>query len=165
MIRELFRFESAASVADWSAIDDTVMGGLSCSRMRHDPAGHAVFEGTVSVENGGGFASIRSRPMDLGVSGAAGYLLNVRGNGKRFKLNLRTDDAFDGVNYQAAFEAPAGAWTLVRLPLRDFLPSFRGRAVPGAPSLDPARVRQIGLLIADRQAGPFALSVRSICTE
>jgi hypothetical protein len=165
MLRKLFRFESAASVADWSAIDDTVMGGVSRSRMRHDPAGHAVFEGTVSMEYGGGFASVRSLPADFGVSGAVSYVLDVRGDGKRFKLNLRTDDTFDGVNYQAAFETPAGTWTMVRLPLRDFRPTFRGRAVTGAPPLDPARVRQIGLMIADRQAGPFALSVRSICAE
>jgi len=165
MPRELFDFESAVSVADWSAIDDTVMGGVSHSRLRHDPAGHAVFEGIVSLEHNGGFASIRSRPMDLGVPGAAGYLLDVRGNGKRFKLNLRTDDAFDGVNYQAMFAAPAGTWILLRLPLFDFRPTFRGRSVPGAPPLDPARVRQIGLMIADRQAGSFALAVRSIRVE
>ena len=165
MPRELFRFESAAPVADWAAIDDGVMGGVSGSRIRHDPAGHAVFEGIVSLENNGGFASVRSRPLDLGAPGAAGYSLDVRGDGKRYKLNLRTDDAFDGVNYQAAFEAPAGTWTLVRLPLSGFRPTLRGRSVPDAPPLDPARVRQIGLMISDRQAGPFALAVRSIRAE
>jgi NADH dehydrogenase [ubiquinone] 1 alpha subcomplex assembly factor 1 len=165
MARELFRFESAESVADWSAIDDGVMGGVSRSRLRHDPAGHAVFEGIVSLEHNGGFASIRSRPLDLGALGAVNYLLEVRGDGKRYKLNLRTDDAFDGVNYQTAFEAPTGTWTVMRLPVSGFRPTFRGRSVPGAPPLDPARVRQIGLIIADRQAGSFALAVRSIRVE
>jgi NADH dehydrogenase [ubiquinone] 1 alpha subcomplex assembly factor 1 len=165
MPRALFDFESATSVADWSAIDDAVMGGISRSRLRHDPAGHAVFEGIVSLERNGGFASVRSRPMDLGVAGAVGYLLDVRGDGKRYKLNLRTDDAFDGVNYQAAFEAPAGTWSLLRLPLSEFKPTFRGSGVPGAPPLDPARVRQMGLMIAGRQAGPFALAVRSVRVE
>ncbi len=165
MPRTLFGFESAMSVADWSAIDDAVMGGVSRSRLRHDPVGHAVFEGIVSLEYNGGFASVRSRPMDLGVPGAVGYLLEVRDDGKRFKLNLRTDDGFDGVNYQAAFEAPAGRWTLVRLPLSEFKPTFRGRSVPGAPPLDSARVRQIGLMIAERQAGAFALALRSIRVE
>jgi hypothetical protein len=165
MPRELFRFDTAAAVADWSAIDDAVMGGVSHSRLRHDTAGHAVFEGIVSLERNGGFASVRSRPMDLGAPGAAGYLLELRGDGKRFKLNLRTDDGFDGVNYQAAFEAPAGTWTSVRLPVAAFRPTFRGRSVPGAPPLDPARVRQSGLMIADRQAGPFALALRSIRAE
>ncbi len=165
MPRALFNFESAMSVADWSAIDDAVMGGVSQSRLRHDPSGHAVFEGIVSLEHNGGFASVRSRPMDLGVAGAVGYLLEVRGDGRRFKLNLRTDDALDGVNYQAAFETPAGTWTLVRLPLSEFKPTFRGRSVPGAPPLDSARVRQIGLMIAERQAGTFALALRSIRVE
>jgi hypothetical protein len=165
MGRELFRFESAASVDDWSPIDDVVMGGVSSSRLRHDPAGHAVFEGVVSIERGGGFASVRSRPTDLGAPDAASVVLEVRGDGKRYKLNVRTDDAFDGLNYQAAFEAPPGAWTEVRLPVAGFRPTFRGRVVPGAPRLDPARMRQLGLLIADRQAGSFALAVRAIRAE
>lgn len=165
MSRELFLFESIASVADWSAIDDVVMGGVSRSRLRHDAAGYAVFEGIVSLEHNGGFASVRSRPLDLGAPEAVTYLLEVQGDGKRYKLNLRTDDAFDGVNYQAAFEAPTGMWTWVRLPLSAFIPTFRGRSVPGAPRLDPARVRQIGLMIADRQAGAFTLAIRSIRVE
>jgi NADH dehydrogenase [ubiquinone] 1 alpha subcomplex assembly factor 1 len=164
MSRELFHFDSLASVAGWSAIDDSVMGGVSHSRLRHDAAGHAVFEGVVSLENNGGFASVRSRPLDLGVSGAANYSLEVRGDGKRYKLSFRVDDAFDGVSYQARFEAP-DTWTVVRLPLSEFQPTYRGRSVPGAPPLDPARVRQIGLIIAERQAGPFALRLRSILAE
>jgi hypothetical protein len=165
MPRALFSFEAAATVADWSAIDDRVMGGVSRSRLRHDPAGHAVFEGIVSLENDGGFASIRSHPQDLGVPGAGNYLLEVCGDGRRYKLNLRTDDSFDGVNYQAAFEAPPGEWTRVLLPVSGFHPTFRGRTVPDAPPLDPARVRQIGLMVADRQAGSFALAVRLIRVE
>lgn len=165
MPRELFRFDSPHCVAGWFAIDDAVMGGVSRSRLRHDPAGHSVFEGEVSLENNGGFASVRSRPLDLGAPDAAGYLIEVRGDGKRYKLNLRTEDSFDGVNYQAVFEPPAGAWMVARLAVSEFRPTFRGRSVPGAPPLDPAAVRQIGLMIADRQAGPFALAIRSIHAE
>jgi len=162
---DLFRFQSAQAIADWSAIDDAVMGGVSSSRLRHDAAGHAVFEGVVALDNNGGFASVRSRPLDLGAPGAVSYVLEVRGDGKRYKLNLRTDDAFDGVNYQASFETPPGAWTLVRLPVSGFSPTFRGRTVPDAPPLDPIRVRQVGLMIADRQVGAFALAVRAIGVE
>lgn len=162
MTRTLFNFASAAAVADWSPIDDAVMGGLSSSQLRHDAAGHAVFEGQVSLANNGGFASIRSKPLPLHAPGARGYVLQVCGDGKRYKLNLRTDDNFDGVNYHAAFDAPAGRWTTVLLPLNAFRASFRGREVPSAASLDPARVRQVGLMTADRQAGSFALALRTI---
>jgi NADH dehydrogenase [ubiquinone] 1 alpha subcomplex assembly factor 1 len=165
MSRELFRFDSPASVADWSAIDDRVMGGVSRSSLHHDLAGHALFDGIVSLNNNGGFASVRSSARDLGVAEADNYVLEVCGDGKRYKLNLRTDDAYDGVNYQATFVAPAGTWTLIRLPISRFRAAFRGRSLPDAPPLDPTRVRQLGLVIADRQAGSFALAIRSIRVE
>jgi hypothetical protein len=165
MARELFRFDTPASVTDWSAVDDVVMGGVSHSSLRHDPAGHAVFEGEVSLERNGGFASVRTRPLALGTPGALAWVLEVRGDGRRYTFNLRTDDGFDGLSYKAGFEAPPGAWTALRLPVSAFSPSFRGRDVPGAPPLDPARVRQLGLMIADRQAGRFTLAVRSMRTE
>ena len=119
----------------------------------------------VSFENNGGFASVRCQPMDLGRKDVAAYLLEVCGDGKRYKLNLRTDNSFDGVNYQAQFHPPAGIWTTCRLARADFLPSWRGKSVPDAPPLDNSWVRQIGLMIADRQEGPFALAVRSMAAE
>ena len=165
MPRELFRFDRAASVADFAPIDDRVMGGRSSSCLRHDPAGHAVFEGVVSLVDGGGFASVRSRPLPLGDPGAATCRLEVRGDGRRYKINLRTDDGFDGVAYQAAFEPPSGEWTVLRLPLASFSPTRRGRPVDGTPELRPEGLRQLGLAIGDRQAGAFALALRSIGLE
>ena len=141
------------------------MGGVSRSRLRFDPAGHALFEGEVSLAQGGGFASVRSQPGALGAPGASACVIEVFGDGKAYKLSLFTSDAFDGLSYQSPFRPEAGAWATIRLPLAEFRPSFRGRAVPGAPQLDPARLRQLGLTIAERQAGPFALALRSIELE
>lgn len=165
MARLFFDFTSPDAVAGWSAIDDRVMGGVSRSRLRHNPAGHAVFEGVVSLERSGGFASVRSRPGEYGAPCATAYLLEVAGDGRRYKLGLRTDDDFDGVTYQADFVPPAARWTTVRLEISGFRATFRGRTVPDAPPLDPARVRQMGLLIADRQEGPFEVALRRIAAE
>ncbi len=161
----LLDFSDPRSVALWNPINDGVMGGVSLSQLRYDPAGHADFAGHVSFENNGGFASVRCQASDLGRKDVTAYLLEVRGDGKRYKLNLRTDNSFDGVNYQAQFDPPAGMWTTCRLASADFLPSWRGRPVPDAPPLDTSSVRQIGLMIADRQEGPFLLALRSIAVE
>jgi hypothetical protein len=161
-LRILFRFDTPTSVGSWAAIDDRVMGGVSRSRLRFDPAGHVWFEGELSLAQGGGFASVRSQPGALGAPGAGVCVIEVLGDGKDYKLGLFTSDAFDGMSYQSAFSSAAGAWTTIRLPLAEFRPSFRGRPVPGAPALDPARLQQVGLIIAGRQAGRFALGVRSI---
>jgi hypothetical protein len=89
----------------------------------------------------------------------------VRGDGKRYKFNVRTDDSFDGINYQCGFHPPAGTWMLCRLPCDRFLPTWRGRVLYDRPPLDPTRVRQVGLLIADRQTGDFSLAIRTIGIE
>jgi hypothetical protein len=56
-------------------------------------------------------------------------------------------------------------WTTCRLALADFLPTWRGKPVADAAPLDGSRLRQIGLMIADRQQGPFALALRTIALE
>jgi hypothetical protein len=158
----LFDFADPRAVDAWHAIDDRVMGGVSQSRLRHDPAGHAVFEGEVSLARNGGFASVRSSPGDRGWPAAEACEVEVRGEFKQFKLNLLTDDGLDSLSYQAGFTPAGVAWQTLRLPLTAFRATFRGREVPGAPALDPARIRQVGLMIAARQAGPFALDIRRI---
>ena len=159
---ELFDFSDPRSVDAWRAIDDRVMGGVSRSRLRHDPAGHAVFEGDVSLAQNGGFASVRSSPGERGQAGATICQIEARGDSGQYKLSLLTDDGFDSVNYQASFSTMGHDWQIISLTLSAFRASFRGREVPGAPALDPARIRQVGLLIAGRQAGPFALEIRRI---
>ena len=162
MKQPLYRFDSPAAVAPWHAIDDRVMGGVSASRMLHDAAGHGVFTGEVSLDNNGGFASVRA-PAEAqeGAADARACLLEVRGDGRRYKFNLRSDDGFDGVTHQAAFQPPAGEWAVIRLPLAGFAATWRGRPASAGP-ISAAQIRQVGLLIADRQAGPFRLDVREI---
>ena len=167
----LFHFDRAEAVVGWAAIDDRVMGGVSRSRLRHVPAGHAVFEGQVSLAQGGGFASVRAPIGTAGAAGAAdaagaagatAAVIEVRGPPLRFKLALFMADGADAPSYQHDFVPSADRWTALRLPLAQFVPRWRGREVAGAPPLDPTLLRQVGLMIAGRQAGPFALDLRSI---
>jgi monofunctional biosynthetic peptidoglycan transglycosylase len=148
----------------WASIDDPVMGGRSSSRMSAR-AGTAVFEGVVSLENGGGFCSVRSSPEVRDLSAYRGIRLRVRGDGKVYKLRLRTDARFDGVSWQNAFTAPAvdgPSWVEVRLPFGDFEAVYRGRKLRDHPPFDRSRITTFGLLISDEQAGPFRLEIASI---
>lgn len=155
----VFDFSRPESAEQWRSVDDGVMGGLSTSRMVHVPEGHAVFSGTLSLENNGGFASVRCMPGRFDLAEYDGVRLRVRGDGRTYRLRLRMDEGFDGVAYQASFPTEDGTWTTVDLPFTSFHPSFRGRAVPNAPALDPAKIRQIGFMIADKQEGRFTLTV------
>lgn len=155
----LFMSEDDASA--WRPIDDAVMGGVSESRMSVTTERTGVFSGCVSAERSGGFASVRTEPRLRDLEGYEGLRLRVRGDGKRYKFCVRTDAAFDGVVYQCAFQPDPEEWRVVDLPFREFGPTFRGRAV-GAGAFDPRGVMTLGLLISDRQLGPFRLEIASI---
>lgn len=159
-IRILFDFRDPARAAAFSPIDDRVMGGHSQSRF--EPHGDvAVFRGTVLLEDGG-FASVRSRFEPLGLAGSEGLLLQVRGDGKRYRVGVRTDPRFDGVAYLARFQTVPGAWMTVALPWSAFAPSWHGRPIHSAEPLLPGRAGSLGLSVADHQPGPFRLEVALI---
>ena len=56
-------------------------------------------------------------------------------------------------------ETKRGEWEEHRLVFKDFVPTFRGRILTGVPPLDPGKITSVGLLIAERQSGPFQLEV------
>ena len=155
-------FHDADEAARWSPTDDVLMGGQSSSAMLAGD-GVGIFAGELSLESGGGFASVRRREQVVDLSACDAIELHVRGDGKRYKLNLRTSDSFDGVVYQAAFETQPGTWLTAELFLAGFAPRFRGRPTSGM--LDRAHVSSLGLLISDRQAGPFRLEVETIAAR
>ena len=155
----LYDFSDTEAAVGWSAINDVVMGGVSSSAMETTEDGTVVYAGRVSLENNGGFASVRSgvRRWDLGAY--SGIAMRCRGDGKRYKLNLKTDASFDGILYRIPFDTREGEWQTVHFPFSEFVANFRGRVVPDAPPLDPERITSIGLLISDKQAGPFRLEI------
>lgn len=119
------------------------------------------FEGEVALDDGS-LAAIRSAPAPLDLSGAAGVALRVRGDGSRYAVELRTDDALDDVTWQATFDTATGGWEIVLLPLDLFTPVLRGRPSPQAGRLRPDRVRSVGLRLAGGRTGPFRLEVSSM---
>jgi len=154
----LIDFQHADEASRWRAINDAVMGGISEGHLQAED-GVGAFSGEISLENNGGFASVRREPEAFDLGGQAGLVLHVRGDGRRYQLRLHTDQLFDGAAYRALFQPPVGEWQHVALPWDAFEAVFRGRRLDDAPSLDPAAIQQVGLMLADRQAGPFRLEV------
>ena len=102
-------FSSPDKNPRWRIVNDGVMGGLSQSRMNLTSKETGVFEGIVSLENNGGFASTRALFDELNLRSFAGLQLRVRGDGRSYELRIRTTRSFDGVAYRATFPTEAGA--------------------------------------------------------
>lgn len=152
----LFEFDEPTTT--WSIIDDGVMGGLSRGRWQV-VEGTGVFQGELSLENNGGFSSVRSAPLDKAPVGATGFRLRVKGDGRRYQFRVRTDGNFDGVSYRSEFETTKDEWREVALELKEFAAVFRGNVLKDYPALSADRVVTVGFLLADKTPGSFRLEV------
>lgn len=152
-------FSRAEDRESWYIVNDGVMGGISRSEIIFTEGGTAIFQGTVSLENNGGFASTRTAPRPYKLAAYSGLILQIRGDGKDYQLRLRTDDRFDGISYRYRFKTQSGETQSIKALFTDFEPVFRGRIVNDAAPLLPETIQQIGFLIADGQSGPFRIEV------
>jgi hypothetical protein len=158
-LRRLLDFDSPGDAALFAPVDDVVMGGRSSSRLVQAAPGIAAFEGTVSLENRGGFASVRTQAREWDTDGATEFVLRLRSDGKRYRFNVRTPGGPAAFRYEAALELPAATWTDVGVPIAAFRGKAFGQVVPFAGSPDPARIQSLGFMISDRQEGPFRLEI------
>lgn len=154
-------FTPDTSDMGWYVVNDNVMGGRSEGDFIQEQ-GKLSFAGRTNT-NGGGFSSIRTEPLQLDLSNFAGIQLQVKGDGRRYTWRLTTNARWRGrqISYWADFETRDGKWTTVDIPFGSFIPQYRGYQLDG-PELDPARITGMGLMIYDKQDGPFELELASI---
>lgn len=155
----LFDFSATADEPAWIAVNDGVMGGVSRGGAKLID-GSLHFRGALSLENNGGFSSIRSGGPTRDLSAAKVIVLRVKGDGRTYRLQLATNAEFrrSRISYQAEFPTKAGEWTEVAVPLAALVPQFRGQKLSGPP-LDRTRIEEIGLSLADGNPGAFALEI------
>ncbi len=161
----LFVFSSPAAASSWQAVNDGVMGGVSDGRFRITERQTLEFYGTLSLENNGGFTSVRSRPADLGLQAGDSLVARVRGDGRTYQLNLYTSGRTRAFSYRAPVQTRRGEWTEVRIPLDRFEATSFGEVLRSAGPVDSAAVRSVGFLLAEKIPGPFSLEVEWIKVE
>ena len=157
--RVIVNFDDPINSFEWIVINDNVMGGVSRSRVSLNPEGHMLFNGNVSLENGGGFASVRSSYENWGIENFDGFVIKVSGDGKYYQFRCRMGNSFDGVAYRHYFQTNNENWQEIRLPFSKFVPTYRGRILTDATPLDPKAISNLGIMISDKQSGNFNLKI------
>jgi uncharacterized surface protein with fasciclin (FAS1) repeats len=143
---------------DWEIVNDDVMGGVSQGGFEVTPADTLLYTGATSLENNGGFSSIRSRHASLGLRGFDGLSITLRGDGRPVWITLRTGRLLGPIMYWTKVETRPEQWTTVRVPFSDFRPMMFGREL-ARPALRVWAISSIGFMIYDKTAGPFTLEV------
>ena len=133
----------------WGALDDVVMGGTSESSIILTD-NTALFTGNVSTANSGGFASVRTRnfesPIDL--TGFSGLQLRVKGDGKRYKLIVRSESKWDGIGYCYSFDTVYNIWITITIPFDKLIPVFRAKTVKDGSELNTKTIYSFQLMLS-----------------
>ena len=155
-------FTVNSKLYSWAIVNDVVMGGKSTSTISINTEGNAVFKGEVSLENNGGFSSLRHRFDKLDVSKFKKIKIRLKGDGKKYQFRLKPS-MFTQYSYVYNFKTN-GDWQIIEINLTDFTPVFRGRKLD-MPNFSGTELEEIGFLIGNKQKEEFELILDTIILE
>jgi len=158
----LFDFTGADAVKEWQSVSDSVMGGVSEGKFKITDKKMLEFFGTLSLENNGGFASVRTNAKKLGLEKGDTLIAKVRGDGREYSFNLYLDKPLMAFSYRAAIPTKKDEWIEVKLPLDKFEATSFGRVVKDAGAVKPEEVNALGFMLADKKAGAFKMEIEWI---
>jgi NADH dehydrogenase [ubiquinone] 1 alpha subcomplex assembly factor 1 len=155
----IYDFNKNSSPRDWRIIDDGVMGGVSLGKFSIDAEGNGVFDGTVSLENNGGFSSARYTFDKIKANPQSTIRIRLKGDGKAYQFRIK-DKSTTNYCYITTFKT-SGNWETINIKLSDLYPSFRGRKLD-LPNFNSDSFEEIVFLIANKKNESFKLVLDKI---
>ncbi len=158
----IFDFNKESDISDWKIVNDVVMGGQSRSKFYLNDEGLGVFKGTVSLENNGGFSSVRFRFNQKNIEGYKKVKLRLKGDGKRYQFRAKTNKE-DQQAYISYFET-SEEWQTIEILLSDLSPTFRGRKL-NMPNFPAEELEEVAFMIGNKVNENFELVIDKIVLE
>ncbi|MBJ7882834.1 CIA30 family protein [Gelidibacter salicanalis] len=146
----------------WHVVNDGVMGGLSKSKIALTDGGNGLFEGTITTENNGGFASVKHSFFQKEVSQFNMVKLRIKGDGKSYQFRIKSYEA-QQYSYVQEFKT-SGEWQTITLYFDQFYASYRGNTL-GRPNYDGKLIEEVTFLIGNKRNESFALEIERIWLE
>ena len=154
---DLLNPEKNIGLDNWNIVNDDVMGGISTSYLSVSDEKNLIFNGNLSLDNNGGFASSRLGLKKNILKGVKSLTIRIKGDGNSYKLRLSQDNR--RASYSANFESVKNEWVEVNIPIEDFIATWRGYTYTDYPSIQTDRIISLGLQISDKQEGKFKLEI------
>ena len=155
----IFDFNTNSSINNWIIVDDVVMGGRSSGDFELNKEGNGVFSGSISLENNGGFSSVRYRFEKLILEKFKTIVLKIKGDGKNYQFRIKHKSS-DYASYITSFSS-SGEWQEIEIPIKSMYPSFRGRKLDES-NFNHEFIEEITFLIANKQNEDFKLLIDKI---
>lgn len=144
---------------NWYVTDDGVMGGLSSGKAYLSDSS-VVFTGTVSLENNGGFSSLRSPYHKLNLEEFKEVEIRARATGLPFSITFSKSRQFWVPNYKYFLNLDENEWKVIRFNM-DELKEYRlgdltGRTISKS---DIKNIISISFFNEGKMEGEFTLEV------
>ena len=151
---------AAGGTQDWIMISDNVMGGITESNLAYTDSS-MVLSGTISLENYGGFASVKTKFGRFDLSDYKGVRIRFKAANQRFAFTLENSRNWTQPYLKGEFgTAKANTWTETTIYFKDFNEYQIGEPTGG--KLDPAQLKgivRLGIITNEKKEGPFSLEV------
>tara|TARA_B100001057_G_C22545284_1_gene831282 strand:- start:94 stop:603 length:510 start_codon:yes stop_codon:yes gene_type:complete len=155
----IFNFNKNSSISNWIVVDDVVMGGKSNGNFQLNKNGKGVFSGKISLDNNGGFSSVRYGFNKFNIEKFKSIVLKIKGDGKNYQFRIKHKSS-DYASYITSFSS-SGEWQEIKIPLNSMYPSFRGRKLD-EPNFFHKSIEEVTFLIANKKNEEFIILIDKI---
>jgi hypothetical protein len=154
---------STNRTSNWAILSDNVMGGVSEGQIEYG-SNSVTLKGNVSLENRGGFVSIKSKFGNLDLSAFKMVKIRFRSSLQKYAFTLENSRRWYEPAYKHDFNAKEiNKWETITLNLDDFAEEVIGR--PTGNKTDKSileNILRIGISTNEKREGPFQLEIESI---
>ncbi len=159
---QIYDFGDSGTGSDWVVVNDGVMGGLSRGDARLTE-NSLLFTGMVSLENNGGFSSLRSPYGTYDMSEFTLVIAKYRSRGMDMAMTLANSRLWYRPNFKANLPDTKGDWVTLELPLGSFDRYRVGRPVGGKLSIsDQSAIVRFGFITNEKKNGSFEFEIDSL---
>lgn len=155
----IFDFSSDSDTRNWRIVDDVVMGGRSNGDFSVSEEGHGVFSGIISLENNGGFSSVRYGMDDMAVKTNSVIRIRLKGDGKTYQFRIKHNRRYEYA-YVHEFKT-SGEWQDIEISVDDMYPVYRGRRL-NRPNFNYNSMEELTFLIGNGKPQAFLLLIDKI---
>lgn len=160
-VKSEYKIDFGAKLAEqnWFVVNDGVMGGFSNSESEL-LENSLIFKGSISLQNNGGFSSLRGPANNEDLSKFKNIEIKYRSKGQDFGLRLLEYDEYYMPYFKHLFEDTSWEWQTVQVSLRDFS-QYRLSDITGKTMTNDnlSKIGRIGIIVSNKIEGPFEIEI------
>lgn len=148
---------------DWVLLSDNIMGGVTKSKLEYTE-NSLVLSGTISLDNYGGFSSVKTRFKNYDLSEYKGLKIRCKSSGQSFAFTLEDSQNWTLPNYKGNFSnTKENEWEWITLFFKDFKEYQIGEPTGNEwPTSNLKNIVRLGIITTEKKEGPFVIEIDRI---